>query len=63
MKLTDGEKKICEEYSKQDPVTKLVGCSNCPLALHKQDPLLWEYLDCYANIDGRSKEARHLKRF
>ena len=63
MKLTEKEQEICNEYSKPDPTTRLVRCKECPLSLHKQDPWLWDCLDCYANIDGRSREAKELKRY
>ena len=63
MKLTPKEQEICNEYSKTDSTTRLVRCNECPLNLYNQDPWIWDYTDCYANIDGRMKEAKELKRF
>ena len=55
MKLTPREQAICDEYSKRGEDGK-VHCVDCPLVV--------EYLDriCYANIDGRTTEARELER-
>ena len=58
MKLTSGEKKVCDEYNRQDE-TGHVRCFECPLNLStgRRD------FTCYANIDGRTSEARGLKRY
>ena len=56
MKLTENEQKICDEYSKLDE-TGHVHCDACPLVIDGY------YLLCYANIDGRTKEAKNLKRY
>jgi len=51
MKLTEKEKEICKRY------TSLKKCPACPLAIDK-------YLcRCYATIDGRTREAKRLKRY
>ena len=55
MKLTPKEQAICDEYSKRDEDGK-VRCDKCPLAIDVFDCI------CYANIDGRTKEARQLER-
>lgn len=55
MKLTENEQKICAEYSKYGADGR-VRCSECPLVISRRDLL------CYANIDGRTKEARELER-
>lgn len=58
MKLTENEMAICREYSKRD-IEGLVHCNECPLSLG--DPAIYDFT-CYANIDGRTKQARELKR-
>ena len=58
MDLTENEKAICREYSKRDE-EGFVHCYECPLSLG--DPNEYDFT-CYANIDGRTKEARELKR-
>ena len=62
MNLTDKEKEICNQYSKRDE-NGLVHCKECPLAIHP--PMQNGYFCgvCYANIDGRIKEAKELKRY
>ena len=59
MKLTEAEKKICVEYAKRDE-NGLVRCNECPLNLNH---LLHGYPMCYAIIDGRTQEAKSLKRY
>lgn len=56
MKLTEKEKAICREYSQYDE-TGHVRCGECPLEVDAR------YCICYANIDGRTREARELKRY
>lgn len=56
MKLTKYEQEICEKFSAYDE-TGHVHCSACPLAIDTR------YLVCYSTIDGRTKEAKQLKRF
>lgn len=56
MKLTEAEKAICKKYSKRDEKGK-VHCDECPLAIDQRICL------CYANIDGRTEEAKALKRW
>lgn len=58
MKLTENEKVICREYGKRD-AEGLVHCCDCPLSLG--NPQAHDF-SCYANIDGRTKEAKELKR-
>ena len=58
MKLTEKEKAICKKYSARDE-EGLVHCGECPLSLNH--PESWD-ITCYANIDGRTAEARALKR-
>lgn len=55
MKLTPREQAICDEYSKQDK-DGFVHCDECPLFVD-----IFDFI-CYANIDGRTKEARQLER-
>ena len=55
MKLTKAEKAICNKYSKRDE-NNTVHCFECPLAISVRD------CECYANIDGRTKEAKELPR-
>ena len=57
MKLTPKEQKICDEYSKFDEKEKKVHCGDCPLNIDHQLCI------CYANIDGRTSEAKQLKRY
>ena len=59
MKLTEKEKEICERYSARDE-TGHVHCNECPLNIGY--PARWEFM-CYAIIDGRTSEARGLKRY
>lgn len=59
MKLTPKEQEICDKYSSYDE-TGHVHCTECPLTL---DIKYCEYCECYATIDGRTKEARELKRY
>ena len=56
MKLTKAEKAICDKYRKRDENNK-VHCFECPLVISVRD------YECYANIDGRTKEAKELPRF
>lgn len=56
MKLTPKEQEICDKYSAYDE-TGHVQCKKCPLVLDAK------YCECYAAIDGRTKEARDLKRY
>ena len=57
MKLNDKEKEICEKYSARD-ADGYVHCSECPLVI----PGGVYDCTCYATIDGRSKEAKRLRR-
>jgi hypothetical protein len=56
VKLTEEEKKICKEYSKRGE-DGLVNCRNCPLEINRYS------CKCYATIDGRTKEAKQLRRY
>lgn len=56
MKLTPKEQEICDKYSAYDK-TGHTRCSKCPLCINHR------YAECYATIDGRTKEARELKRY
>lgn len=56
MKLTKAESEICKRYSEYDNSGR-VHCSECPLLINKKDMV------CYANIDGRTREARMAKRY
>lgn len=56
MKLTPKEKAICRHYSKRRKDGK-VHCYECPLAIDHS------VCECYATIDGRTKEAKELKRY
>ena len=59
MKLTKNEKTICKKYSSRDE-EGLVHCNKCPLLVTSTEA---NGLDsCYAIIDGRTKQARELKR-
>ena len=58
MKLTEKEKAICKKYSARDE-EGLVHCTECPLSIGNTAE--WDFT-CYANIDGRSAEAKRLKR-
>lgn len=62
MKLTANEKKVCKKYSEYDE-TCHVNCCECPLMIHP--PMKDGYCMgvCYANIDGRTKEAKKLNRY
>lgn len=59
MKLTPKEKEICNEYGKRDE-DGFVHCHECPLNL-SNGFIYW--LECYATIDGRTAEAKKLKRY
>lgn len=59
MELTDKEKDICRKYSTRDK-HGYVHCMNCPLRLSTNEI---NTVNCYAIIDGRTKEAKELKRF
>lgn len=54
MKLTENEQKICDKYSEYK--NGKVKCCKCPLVIDQR------YLLCYANIDGKTREAKELKR-
>lgn len=56
MKLTPKGQEICDKYSAYDE-TGYVQCRRCPLVLDIK------YCECYATIDGRTKEARELRRY
>lgn len=56
MKLTKAEKMICEAFSERDENGN-VKCWECPLRVDIIS------LTCYANIDGRTTEARGLHRY
>ena len=58
MKLTPKEQEICDKYSAYDE-TEHVQCRKCPLAIREG----YYNCECYATIDGRTKEARELKRY
>lgn len=58
MKLTEKEKEICKKYGKQDKEGN-VHCGDCPLNILDS----YYGLECYATIDGRTKEAKELKRY
>lgn len=55
MKLTLKEQEICDKYRAFDKSNR-VHCNKCPLVISRAA------LMCYANIDGRTKEAKNLKR-
>lgn len=59
MKLTPIEQEICAKYSAYDE-TGHVHCNECPLNICNSYIL---GLECYATIDGRTKEAKELKRY
>ena len=59
MELTDKEKDICKRYSTRDK-QGYVHCLDCPLRLPTNEI---NTVNCYAIIDGRTKEAKELKRF
>jgi hypothetical protein len=56
MELTAKEKEICKKYRSRDD-SGFVHCCDCPLALDHR------YHECYANIDGRTENAKRLKRY
>lgn len=56
MKLTKREKDICEEYRKRNELG-FVNCFLCPLAIDQLNHI------CYANVDGRTRIAKKLKRY
>ena len=58
MKLTEKEQKICDIFSQKDETGK-VHCFECPLSLVDT---VAPYT-CYATIDGRTEEAKKLKRW
>ena len=49
MKLTPEEKKICNQYSKEDD-NKVIHCFECPLALHEYS---YDYGRCKATMTKR----------
>lgn len=53
MKLTPKEKQICKE---QRGI-----CGGCPLCLYRT-PTLGVFV-CYCDVDGRTTEAKELKRY
>lgn len=58
MKLTPKEQEICDRFSERDS-DGYVHCNECPLNIRND----FEYgIECYATIDGRTREARELKR-
>lgn len=59
MKLTPKEQAICDEYSQYDEDGR-VRCHECPLNIC--DSYI-QGLECYATIDGRTAEAKALKRY
>ena len=59
MELTDKEKDICKRYSARDE-QGYVHCAECPLRLPTTEIYT---VNCYAIIDGRTKEAKELKRY
>lgn len=59
MKLTPKEQEICKEYSKRDE-EGYVHCFECPLNIGNN---IFYRLECYATIDGRTLEAKALKRY
>ena len=56
MKLTPKEQEICKKYSARDNKGN-VHCDKCPLVIDRF------YLICYANVDGRTTEAKEVKRY
>lgn len=56
MKLTPKEQEMCDKYSAYDE-TGHVQCRKCPLNLDTK------YCECYVTLDGRTKEAKELKRY
>lgn len=56
MKLTEREKEICKEYRKKKELG-IVGCWYCPLVIDQLECI------CYANVDGRTRIAKKLKRY
>lgn len=59
MKLTVKEQEICDQYGARDD-DGYVHCADCPLCISNN---FWQGLECYATIDGRTSEARKLKRW
>ena len=59
MKLTPKEQEICKEYGKRGKDGK-VRCHECPLNICNN---YIQGLECYATIDGRTSEAKTLKRY
>lgn len=57
MKLTAKEQEICDKYGARDKITGKVRCAECPLSIDHRLCI------CYANIDGRTAEAKGLKRY
>lgn len=57
MKLTETEKRICETYRQYDS-DGFLHCCDCPLNV-----IDGFGLECYATIDGRSTQAKRLKRY
>lgn len=58
MKLTPKEQEICDKYSAHDE-EGYVHCSECPLSICNNYMC---GLECYATIDGRTREAKKLVR-
>lgn len=56
MKLTSVEQQICDKFKQSDSDGN-VHCRECPLAIDTFACI------CYANIDGRTTEAKALKRY
>ena len=56
MRLTPKEQEICKKYSARDNKGN-VHCDKCPLVIDRFD------LICYANVDGRTTEAKEVKRY
>lgn len=59
MKLTPTEQAICDKYLAYDE-TGHVHCNECPLNICNS---YVQGFECYATIDGRTKEAKGLKRY
>lgn len=59
MKLTPKEQEICDKYGALD-ADGYVHCNECPLNIC--DSYIQGF-ECYATIDGRTKEAKGLIRY
>ena len=55
MKLSEKEQAICDRYSARD-ADGYVRCNACPLVIDRAACL------CVANADGRTREAREMRR-